>query len=193
MAEIVPTILAESPEIYASRLDLVTRTARRVHVDIVDGKFATTKTIGLAQVYVPDGVLLDLHLMVENPDDYISSALALKPNLIIVHAEAHGDHVQCAANIQAFGVKAGLAYLKDTNPDERITAFDHALVFTGNLGHYGGQLYQPSLAKVLEIKELNPAIEVGVDGGINRRNMQSVIDASADVLNAGMGYEGMIN
>ena len=193
MAKIVPTILAETPDIYQSRLELVTRTADRVHVDIVDGKFATTKTIGLSQVYVPDGVQLDLHLMVENPADHLDNALALKPNLIIVHAEANGDHAQCAADVQSMGVKAGIAYLKDSNPDELVTKFDHALVFTGKLGHYGGQLYQPSLAKVLEIKELKPGIEVAVDGGVNSRNMQDVIDAGADVLDAGMGYEGMIN
>lgn len=193
MAEIVPTILATTPDDYQSRLELVARTAQRVHVDIVDGKFAETKTIGLGQVYVPEGVQLDLHLMVENPHDYLSSALALKPSLIIVHAEAQGDHHECASDIQAMGVKAGIAYLKDTQPDELVNNFDHALVFTGNLGHYGGELYQPSLRKVLEIKEMKPNIEVGVDGGVNRSNKQAVIDAGADVLNAGMGYVGMID
>lgn len=193
MAEIVPTILAETPEIFQSRMELVTRTAQRVHVDIVDGKFAETKTIGLSQVYVPDGVQLDLHLMVQNPQEHLQSALALKPNLIIVHAESEGDHAECARDIQLMGVKAGLAYLKDSNPDELVKQFDHALVFTGKLGHYNGELYQPSLAKVLEIKELKSDIEVAVDGGINRRNMQAVIDAGADVLDAGMGYEGMID
>lgn len=193
MAEIVPTILAETLEAYQSRLELVTRSADRIHVDIVDGKFASTKTIGLSQVYVPEGMKLDLHLMVENPQDHLLSALALKPSLIIIHAEAEGNHQQCAAEIQAMGVKAGVAYLKDSNPDDLVSKFDHALVFTGNLGHYGGELYQPSLAKVLEIKELSPSIEVAVDGGVNRRNMKAVIDAGADVLNAGMGYEGMID
>jgi len=193
MAKVVPTILATTPEEYESRLELVLRTATRVHVDIVDGKFADNKTIGLAQVYVPEGVELDLHLMVENPHDYLSSALALKPNLIIVHAEAEGDHAECAQDIQAMGVKAGIAYLTETAPDELVKRFDHALVFTGRLGHYNGELHQPSLGKILEIKELNQDIEVAVDGGVNRRNMQAVLDAGADVLDAGMGYEGMID
>jgi len=193
MAKIVPTILATTPEEYQSRLELVTRTADRVHVDIVDGKFATTKTIGLSQVYVPDGVQLDLHLMVENPADHLDNALALKPNLIIVHAEADGDHVRCAADIQSMGVKAGMAYLTETAPTQIVTHFDHALVFTGRLGHYNGELHQPSLRKVLELKELDPGIEVAVDGGVNRRNMDAVIEAGADVLDAGMGYEGMID
>jgi len=193
MAKVVPTILATTPEEYESRLELVLRTATRVHVDIVDGKFADNKTIGLAQVYVPEGVELDLHLMVENPHDHLLSALALKPNLIIVHAEAEGDHAECAQDIQAMGVKAGIAYLTETAPDELVKRFDHALVFTGRLGHYNGELHQPSLGKILEIKELNQDIEVAVDGGVNRRNMQAVLDAGADVLDAGMGYEGMID
>lgn len=193
MAEIVPSILAKTPEEYKERLELVTRTAKRVHVDIVDGKFAENKTIGLAQVYVPEGIELDLHLMVQNPHDHLNSALALKPNLIIVHSEANGDHAECASDIKAMGVKAGVAYLQDSNPDDLVSNFDHALVFTGTLGHYAGQLHQQSLGKILEIKEINPDIEVSVDGGINRDNKDAVLEAGADVLVAGMGYVGMVD
>jgi len=193
MAEIVPTILATTPEDYQSRLELVLRSSKRIHVDIVDGRFAANKTIGLAQAYVPEGVELDLHLMVENPHDYLQSALALKPSLIIVHAESSGDHVKCAVDIKKMGIKAGIAYLQDSKPNSLVSNFDHALVFTGNLGNYGGHLNQQSLSKILEIKELNPGIEVSVDGGVNRSNQQAVIEAGADVLAAGMGYIGMID
>lgn len=192
MAKIVPTILAATPDEYRSRLELVTQTADRVHVDIVDGKFAATKTISLDQVYVPNGVALDLHLMVQNPQAYLNSALATKPNLIIIHAESVADHATCAGDMQKMGVKAGLAYLGETQPSELVTNFDHALVFTGNLGHYGGRMQQSSLSKILEIKELKPEIEVAVDGGVNRDNMQAVIEAGADVVDSGMGYEGMV-
>ncbi len=142
---------------------------------------------------MPDGIELDLHLMVENPHDHLSSALALKPSLIIVHAEAEGNHTRCARDIKAMGVKAGVAYLQETEPDDLVLHFDHALVFTGILSHYAGQLHQPSLRKILEIKERNPDIEVSVDGGVNRNNKQAVIEAGADVLVAGMGYIGMVD
>lgn len=193
MAEIVPTITVQTPELFKERLELILRTADRVHVDISDGLFTDTRLLGLAQVYVPEGIKLDIHLMVQNPQDYLASALALKPNLIIVHIESEGDHLECAREIKSMGVNAGIAYLAESQPDELVTHFDHALVFTGTLGHYGGNLHQQSLGKILEIKELNPDIEVSVDGGINRNNKQAVIEAGADVLDAGMGYIGMID
>lgn len=193
MAKIVPTITVQRPDQFKERLELVTQTSKRIHVDISDGLFTDMKLINLAQVYAPEGVELDLHLMVKNPHDYLPSALALKPSLIIVHAEADGDHIECAQDIQAMGVKAGIGFLADTKPDSLVSNFDHALVFTGTLGHYGGHLHTPSLSKILEIKEMHPAIEVSVDGGVNNSNKQAVIEAGADVLYAGMGYEGMVD
>lgn len=190
MAKIVPTILAKTPAEYQERLDLVTKTSKRVHVDICDGDFVRQRTISLAQVHVPDDVELDLHLMVQNPLDYLSSALALKPNLIIVHAEANGNHLDCAKDIQAMGVKAGIAYLQETDPDEQVMTFDHALVFTGDLGHYGGTLDARQLSKIMAIKAMNPDIETSVDGGVNAVNYQ---DINTEVLYVGSGYEGIVN
>lgn len=193
MAKIVPTILATTPEEYQARLDSVTQTSKRIHVDITDGVFARNKTVSLAQVHVPDGVELDLHLMVNKPHDYLHSALSLKPSLIIVHAEALGDHSECAQDIQSMGVKAGIAYLQPTQPDAVAKRFDHALVFTGTLGHNGGEFDAPSLPKVQILRSLSPDIEVAVDGGINATNQQQVMAAGADVLDVGAAYEDLVS
>ena len=190
MAKVVPTILAQTPQEYQDRLDLVTKTSKRVHVDICDNDFVPRRTISLGQVHVPEGVELDLHLMVKDPQTHLSSALALKPRLIIIHSEAEGNHLDCARDIQAMGIKAGIAYLQQSQPDQSVMNFDHALVFTGTLGHYGGKFDDAQQPKLLAIKALNPHIETSVDGGVNAGNYR---DINAEVLYAGSGYEEIVS
>jgi pentose-5-phosphate-3-epimerase len=190
MAKVVPTILAQTPQEYQDRLDLVTKTSKRVHVDICDNDFVPRRTISLGQVHVPEGLELDLHLMVKDPQAQLSSALALKPRLIIIHSEAEGNHLDCARDIQAMGIKAGIAYLQQSQPDQLVMNFDHALVFTGTLGHYGGKFDDTQLPKLLAVKALNPQIETSVDGGVNAGNYR---DINAEVLYAGSGYEGIVS
>lgn len=193
MAEIVPTILATTPGEYHDRLDLIKDTAKRIHVDIADGEFAPVETINLAQAYVPEGVELDIHLMVKNPLSYLESALALKPALVIVHAEAAGDHSECIAEIQSFGVDAGIALLPDTQVEdhaELTKSADHVLIFTGDLGHYGGDLDHDQLHKLSEVRALNPNAETSIDGGVNKDNADEL---EADVLYVGSGYMEMVS
>lgn len=192
MAEIVPTILATTPGEYHERLEQIKDTAKRIHVDISDGDFAPSETINLAQVYVPEGAELDLHLMVQNPFSYLNSALALKPSLIIVHAEVEGNYVEILKEIQSFGVDAGVAFLQDTQIEdhaELVKLADHVLVFTGDLGHYGGDLDHSQLHKVAEVRAINPNAEISIDGGVNSDNADEL---EVDVLYVGSAYLDMV-
>lgn len=192
MAEIVPTILAATPGEYHERLDAVKPHTKRIHVDICDGDFAPTETINLAQVYVPEGYELDLHLMVQNPFSHLNSALALKPSLIVVHAEVEGNYVNTIKEIQSFGIDAGVAFLPDTQLEdhaELVTLADHILVFTGDLGHYGGDLDHGQLHKIADARAMNPNAEVSIDGGVNADNVDEL---EADVLYVGSAYLDMV-
>src|SRR5665213_2659826 len=80
MADVAVTILATDPTDFADRIQRVKAFAKRVHVDISDGRFAPTKTIGLAQAYGVTGAQFDLHLMIEYPETQMDNALALKPD-----------------------------------------------------------------------------------------------------------------
>lgn len=191
MAEIVPTITVSTPGEYHERLEKILPHTRRIHVDISDGDFAPNELINLAQVYVPEGVELDLHLMVKNPFSHLNSALALKPNLIIIHAEVGGNYVDTIKEIQSFGVDAGVAFLPQTQIEdhaELVKLADHVLVFTGDLGHYGGHLDHDQLHKIAAIRAVNPNAEVSVDGGVNADNVD---DLDADVLYVGSAYLAM--
>src|SRR5438309_702687 len=128
MVEIVPTITAHSPAEYAAQLKKVDF-APRLHVDICDGAFAGPATINLAQVYVPQGVKLDLHLMLKNPGLQIESAISLHPHLVIIHTEAEGDKVAILQELRQLKIKAGLAVLPKTWVETIPAAeIDHLLV-----------------------------------------------------------------
>lgn len=192
MAEIVPTITVSNPGEYHKRLEKILPYTKRIHVDISDGDFAPSELIGLAQVYVPEGVELDLHLMVQNPFSHLNSALALKPSLIIIHAEAEGNFVNTIKEIQSFGVDAGVAFLPETQVEdhaELVKLADHVLVFTGDLGHYGGDLDHHQLHKVADARAINPNAEVSIDGGVNADNIDEL---EADVLYVGSAYLDMV-
>lgn len=192
MAEIVPTITVSTPGEYHERLEKILPHTKRIHVDISDGDFAPSELINLAQVYVPKGVELDLHLMVQNPFSHLNSALALKPSLIIVHAEAEGNLVNTIKEIQSFGVDAGVAFLPETQVEdhaELVKLADHVLVFTGDLGHYGGDLDHDQLHKTADARAINPNVETSIDGGVNPDNID---DLDADVLYVGSAYLDMV-
>ena len=85
---IAPTILAESAEQYKQQVERVTGFAERVHIDLSDGEFAPTFTIGVSELWAPEGWLVDVHVMANDLTEYVPKLIALRPNLIIVHAEA---------------------------------------------------------------------------------------------------------
>lgn len=192
MAEIVPAVLADTPQAYKKDLDLATSLSDRVQIDLADGKFADNLTVSLAQVYWPELVKADLHLMYDDPAAHTPSIISLKPNLAIIHAEAAqmtNEKVEAMlSDLSSVGIKTGLALLGPTSVEsirELLGLVDHVMVFTGELGHYGGQFDTSSLAKIGQIKSINPGLEVGVDGGITPENAAEVVAAGADVLNVG--------
>jgi len=187
MADVAVTILATDPTDFADRIQRVKAFAKRVHVDISDGRFAPTKTIGLAQAYGVTGAQFDLHLMIEYPETQMDNALALKPDLIIVHAEAKGDLRGVLEQCHTLGIKAGVAILPQT-PIEAVKDLlplaDHVLIFTGSLGHNGGVMQKDCLMKIAEVKQSSKA-EIGVDGGVNLETGVLAVAAGADVLDSG--------
>src|SRR4051812_38921558 len=93
------------------------------------------------------------------PAEQLDQLVKLKPNLVVIHQEAEGDHLSFASSLHDSGIKAGLAILSDT-PVEAINdimhAFQHVLVFSGKLGYHGGQADLNLLDKVRLIRALHP-------------------------------------
>lgn len=189
MAEVAVTVLATTPEDFAARIDRVRPFVRRLHIDLADGKLVPTKSIGLAQVYDINDVPTDLHLMLQDPAAEVETIISLGPNLVICHAEAKSDLSDLFNQLREVGIKVGLA-LEAITPvskvEDRLGQIDHLLIFTGdNIGRNNGRFDAGVLSKIAAAKQINPKLEVGVDGGINPEHAKVAVAAGADVINSG--------
>lgn len=188
MSVLAPAILADNPTAYKQQVDRVTGFAERVHIDLTDGEFAPTFTIGVSDLWAPEGWTVDIHVMAHNLDEYVPKLVALRPNMIIVHAEARGDAAAALTQIKQAGIRAGIALLRPTVPATvapLIQQADHALIFSGELGRFGGTASLMQLEKIRLIKNINPNIEIGWDGGVMIDNAYSLVQGGVDVLNVG--------
>jgi ribulose-phosphate 3-epimerase len=189
MISIAPTITAETPEAYTLQLQSVLPFARRIHIDLMDGKFAPTTSIRPDQMWWPGNVRVDLHVMYKKPFACTDLFVALGPQMVIVHAESTGNFIQFAETLHRHGIETGVALLPETpvaNIASALDSIDHVLIFSGNLGHQGGSKADSNLLpKITELRELKPTLEIGWDGGINARNAATLVRYGVDVLNVG--------
>ena len=185
---IAPTILTASPEEFQTALVAINEFTNQVQIDITDGEFAPSRTIGLDHVFWPDNWQVDLHMMVKNPSRYIDKLILMKPRLVIFHAEVEEDLRPSFEKLRQAGIKVGLALLRQTVPEhktELITLADHVLIFAGDLGKMGGQANLLQIQKVRLIRAISPNVEIGWDGGANIDNLKMIIQAGVDVINVG--------
>ncbi|MBC7746595.1 hypothetical protein H7Y40_01280 [Pedobacter sp.] len=192
MSIICPTVLASEPHAYRDQVEKATSVANRIQVDLMDGIFTPTKSVNPIQVWWPEGTQADVHLMFARPTEHIETLVSLMPHMVIIHAEAEGDLVGVLQHFQKVGIKAGVALLKETSVESAralIAIADHVLVFSGDLGSFGGHADLTMLLKVPEIKVINPTIEIGWDGGANESNVAQLADGGIDVINVGGGIQ----
>lgn len=188
MTSICPTVTAENAHLYRTQIERIALFATRLHIDVSDGVLAPNKLLELDKVWWPGGVRADLHVMLENPFEHVQLYRALGPQLVIVHAEAHGDFLEFAELMHHHGIETGVALLQDTAVETilpAIDAIDHVLVFSGKLGYFGGQADLQLLDKVKQLRQIKPTLEIGWDGGINDQNARELADGGVDVLNVG--------
>ena len=187
-ATICPTVLASNAEEFRQQMERIATFATRVHIDLADGHFAPTKTINIGHVWWPGGVRADLHVMYKEPFRHTKELLQLKPDMIIVHAEADGDFFEFADAAHAAGIAVGVALKPETHASlikPALDFIDHVLVFSGHLGHFGGDANTHLLTKVLQLKHAKPELEIGWDGGINNKNVAVLAAGGVNVLNVG--------
>jgi ribulose-phosphate 3-epimerase len=186
---ICPTVTAYDFEEYSRQLRVATQFAKRIHIDLMDGQFAPTKSPGLDEIWLPPhGPVIDIHLMYQEPMTVLSQLIKLNPHMVVIHNEAHVHHMHFVAELHKHDIKVGLAILKDTPIEyayQIMHSFDHVLIFSGNLGHHGGEADLSLIDKVHKVREHHPEAEIGWDGGINDHNIKKLVHAGVDVLNTG--------
>jgi ribulose-phosphate 3-epimerase len=158
-----------------------------MQIDLMDGRFAPHHNTPPEDIWWPEGKLADIHLMYLHPREAVQNLLTKRPNMIIVHAEAHSDMIEVMRQIQEAGIKAGVALLRTTSVDDArdlIEIADHVLLFGGELGG-DGIAELASLDKVPRIREIRPDIEIGWDGGANKGNVVLLAGSGIDIINVG--------
>lgn len=186
---IVPTVTTDDQDVYREQIEKSAEYAVRVHIDLGDGEF-TRQLTAVEDVWWPAGMRADLHIMFKRPFEHIPAILGLKPQLVIVHAEAEGDFMAFAREMHAHGIEAGVSLLQETPVEAIVPALesiDHVLIFSGDLGHFGGKANLSLLDKAKKLKELKPTLELGWDGGVNDEVAPALVAGGIDVLNCG-GY-----
>jgi len=166
-----------------------------IHIDVMDGHFVPQITIGAAVVAALrkwTEIPLDVHLMIESPEEQVNQFANAGANIITVHAEACRHIHRVVQLIKDKGIKAGVSINPATSLsvlDEILPEVDLVLVMSVNPG-FGGQTFiESTLDKIarlcaeLERRKLN--VELEVDGGINIKTAPRVVKAGAVVLVAG--------
>jgi len=196
MVKIAPSILsADFAKLGEEIKDVEQGGAEYIHVDVMDGHFVPNITIGplIVEAIRPVTDLpLDVHLMIENPDQYIPAFAKAGADIITVHQEACPHLHRTIQLIRSHGVKPGVVLnpgtaaelVKGILPD-----VDMVLVMTVNPG-FGGQSFIHSAAeKIKQLaewrKEMGLDFEIEVDGGVNTETAKICTDFGADVLVAG--------
>lgn len=201
MLKLAPSILAADFAALGEQITKVERAgAEYLHIDVMDGAFVPSISFGtpiIKSIRPISNMTFDVHLMIEEPIQYVEEFVKAGADIITVHVEACKHLNRTLSRIKELGVKAGVS-LNPATPlsvlEYSLHDIDMVLLMSVNPG-FGGQSFIPStLDKIKDLKEMakkhNAEFDIEVDGGINMKNVEMVIEAGANVLVAGTAVFG---
>lgn len=198
---VAPSMLSADFSKAGEAVSLIGRTsAQWIHLDVMDGMFVPNISFGpkfIEDIRPLSSLVFDTHLMVEQPERYISLFAQAGSDYITVHAEASTHLHRTLASIHDEGVKAGVSLVPSTPVSAIELVLDEVdlvLIMSVNPG-FGGQKFIPtSLEKIRRLvalrKERNLDFKISVDGGVNASNGKILVDAGVDVLVMGSAFFG---
>lgn len=193
---IAPSVLSADFGHLERDVKMVTRSvAEWVHVDVMDGVFVPNISFGfpvLSAIRKATDKVVDVHLMITEPERYVARFAAAGADWVTFHLEATEQVGECIRLIRERGAKVGIS-IKPKTPVESlrewISQIDMVLVMSVEPGFGGQQFIPESLDRIREVRlmaeQLNPSLIIEVDGGISSANAAQLYEAGANALVAG--------
>lgn len=207
--EIIPAVIGKNFKEVGEKIEKVSRLrqgfggqaglAKWVQIDVTDGAFAPSKNwpIGegavsdLAEITTiqTDDLKIEVHLMVENPEDYIQDWIEYGADRILVHAESVKNYGEIYEQLDGEGIELGVV-LNLATPlsvlEKFAGRFDLVqLMSIAEIGFYGHGFEEKVLEKIAELREVYPGLQINVDGGVNLKNAGKILEAGANNLVVG--------
>ncbi len=197
--KISPSILAADISNLRGALDQVVN-ADEIHVDVMDGHFVPVITWGegVTKAVAENTELpVDVHLMIDDPDQFAVGYAKAGANTVSFHAEAAKAPIRLARSLREAGAKAGIAF----NPKTDVTPFlplldefDMVLIMTVEPGYGGQEFLGSTLGKVRKVRnyidEHGLDVDVQVDGGVGEATIEEAAQAGANIFVAGSAVYG---
>jgi ribulose-phosphate 3-epimerase len=204
LIEILPSILAADFTRLGEQVAAIEEAGcRMIHLDVMDGHFVPNLTIGppvIESLRKVTKMTFDVHLMISDPDRYISSFVQAGADQILVHQETCPHLDRTLRLIQSEGARAGVV-INPATPvatlDDVLSIVDYVLVMSVNPG-FGGQSFIPNaLEKVRRLswkkRDLGLQFPIEIDGGVTADNVTAVVNAGVEWVVAGSSIFHSVN
>ncbi|MBO4570080.1 MAG: ribulose-phosphate 3-epimerase [Clostridia bacterium] len=197
ITRVSPSIIAsnwqDKNEVIKTLKELEKSGAHMVHLDVMDGVFVKNKTFDYNYIdFIKNNtnLLLDVHLMVANPENVIDEYIKAGADILTVHYEATKDLQKVLERIKAKGILAGVAIKPKTSTmklkDILASGLVDVVVVMGVEPGASGQAFIPGSAeKVAEVRELDKNVFISIDGGVNLKNAKILKKFGANILVSG--------
>ncbi len=188
---IVPAILTDDTAALRRMVQSVKSVVEWAQVDIMDGEFVPSKSIGWQAVKAAKLPFdWEVHLMVKEPETFFSGFKAARARRVVFHFEATSDPRTVITAARKLGLDVGMAINPGTMVEEvaeYLPLLDSILLLSVQPGFYGAKFIPEVMDKVGEIRALAPELSIGIDGGIKDANILEVAASGVDDICVGSG------
>jgi len=186
---IIPAILTETSDEAITQIQQLAPVVEWVQIDVLDGTFLPAQTGTLSDfIGKTADVSVEVHLMVSEPEKYFETCEELGAKRVFFHYEAVPDARMTLEAMHGYGFEKGLVINPATTVEQiepYLGAVDAMLVMTVEPGRQGAPFVPSALAKVEQIKAIDPYLPVSVDGGVSPENIEKVRETGVDAAGVG--------